>query len=201
MKIKDFKVIFEILRKRVKLSTLVLLIVLLSFNSFAWFIYATKVSGSISAHISSWNIEFKSGNGETETNINFDVEKIYPGMDTYKKEITVNNSGEFKATIYYEIKKIEILGQVYQVDNDTTSEELLNMISEEFPFKILINIENELEIEENSTASFEISVVWPFESGNDELDTMWGEKAYEYYSVNPNSNSLHIEMKIMAIQS
>lgn len=197
MKIKK---LFKILKEKIKLRTLILLILVLSFNTFAWFIYATKVSGGLSAHISSWNIEFKAGDGQTTTNIDFDVDKIYPGMDTYTKEVTVKNDGEVEATLSYKINKIVVLGQTYQIDSNTTSDNLLNMLENNFPFKININTVNGTELQQNSTSTFSISVNWPYESGNDELDTTWGENAYQYYQQNPEGTSLHIEIELSAMQ-
>ncbi len=191
--------VLKIIRKNVKISTLLIMVVLLLFNSFAWFIYATKVSGSMSAHISSWNIEFKVGDDNTETNINFDVDRIYPGMEKYTKEVTVKNTGEVSATISYEVQKIEILGQTYEINTNT--DETTDILGPNFPFKIVINLQNNAKLEGNSSSSFSISVEWPFESGNDELDTLWGQKAYEYYNSNPQTKSLHIEMLIEAKQN
>lgn len=198
MKIKK---ILKIIKEKVKIRTMVLLVVFLSFNSFAWFIYATKVSGGMSAHVSSWNIEFKDGENQTETNINFDVDRIYPGMENYTKELTVKNSGEINATIQYKVNKIEVLGDIFEVNETVTSDDLLNKLKNDFPFKINISVLNGSVLEENSSTSFTIALTWPFESGDDALDTLWGEKAYQYYSTNPLSKSLHIEMKIEVVQS
>jgi hypothetical protein len=197
MKIRD---VLKVLKKRVKIRSLLVLILLLSFNSFAWLIFATKVSGGMSAYVSSWNIEFRAGSDQTETNMNFDVGRIYPGMQTYTKEITVKNNGEISAKLSYEIKKIQILGDTYEVNETTTSDDLLNRLQNEYPFKIKIAIDNGSELAENTTSTFTISLEWPYESGNDDVDTFWGEKAYQYYTSNVNENSFHIEIKLEAVQ-
>lgn len=64
--------------KRVKLKTLILLIVLLMFNAYAWFVYTSKVSGNLTAHIESWDVTFQVGEQDAITNVLFDVDKIYP---------------------------------------------------------------------------------------------------------------------------
>ena len=51
-----FKKVLNVIKKKVKLSNLILLVVLLMFNSYAWFIYNTKVNTSISAKIEAWDI-------------------------------------------------------------------------------------------------------------------------------------------------
>ena len=44
--------------KKIKIRNIIILIVLLMFNTYAWFIYATKVSMNLSVHVSSLNVEF-----------------------------------------------------------------------------------------------------------------------------------------------
>ena len=45
------KKIFRVLKKRVKLRTLLFLALALAVNSFAWFIYANKVDSGIGAKV------------------------------------------------------------------------------------------------------------------------------------------------------
>lgn len=197
----DLKKVLKIIKEKVKIRTMLLLIVFLSFNAYAWFIYATKASVGVSAHVSSWNIEFKTGENQTVTNMEFDVGRIYPGMEKYTKELSIKNSGEINATISYKIKKIEILGDIYEVNETITSDNLLNMLRNDFPFKFDIIVLNGSVVEENGSSTITISLEWPFESGNDLVDTSWGERAYEYYSINPTSKSFHVELEIEASQA
>ncbi len=197
----DLKKVLKIIKEKVKIRTMLLLIVFLSFNAYAWFIYATKASVGVSAHVSSWNIEFKTGENQTVTNMEFDVGRIYPGMEKYTKELSIKNSGEINATISYKIKKIEILGDIYEVNETITSDNLLNMLRNDFPFKFDIIVLNGSVVEENGSSTITISLEWPFESGNDLVDTSWGERAYEYYSINPTSKSFHVELEIEATQA
>ena len=85
--------------KKIKIKNIIVLILLLVFNTYAWFIYATKVSSSLSVHVSSWNVEFSTGEDETTTNIVIELDRIYPGMETVKKEVSVKNKGEIKCII------------------------------------------------------------------------------------------------------
>lgn len=170
------------------------------FNSFAWFMYATEVSTSISAHVTSWNIEFAAADGEIITNIAIDLDRIYPGMEIYEKNINVFNKGESKAYLDYNFKSITILGQKFEVGENMTSDELENKIKNEYPFKLTIIKDDTNLIGETGEGYFRITVEWPFESGNDKLDTYWGNKAYEYYSLNPGEKSLYIEMSLIAVQ-
>lgn len=195
------KKILKMIKNRVKLSTLMILLVLLIFNSYAWFVYATKVSTGFSAHVSSWNVQFETGEGEIVTNMEFNVERIYPGMKDYSQTLTVYNRGETEATLIYEIKSIIILGTEYEIEENMTTEQILEMIQNRFPFKIDIVVENANLTPESDRGSFTISVKWPFESGNDQLDTLWGESAYDFYNLNPNKECIEMNIQIKAIQT
>ena len=65
---------------------------MLIFNTYAWFVYATRVSSEITVHISSWNVQFSVGEDETVTNVVIAVDRIHPGMETTEKNITVKNT-------------------------------------------------------------------------------------------------------------
>lgn len=186
--------------KKVKIRNILILILLIIFNTYAWFIYATKVATEISVHISSWNVEFATGEEVTTTNIIIEVERVYPGMDDYVKEITVKNKGEMRAQLSYKIKEIRVLDTQYIVDEDMTSESLQNKIETEYPFKINIEKDDSELIQGTGDGKFTISVKWPYESGDDEKDTLWGNKAYEYYELNKDKKSIVIQLELEAKQ-
>lgn len=192
--------IFIKIVKKIKLRTIILLIVLLSFNSYAWFIYATKVSGGFSAKVSSWNVKFQVGTDEITTDVVFDIEKIYPGMETQTKTVTAYNSGEMKAELSYSIKSLRILDTTYTVSEDLTSDDIMDIIETEFPFTIEFMIDNSNLNEENGSSNFIMSLSWPFESGDDELDTKYGNLSYDYNAEHPNESSIHIELELKATQ-
>lgn len=185
--------------KKVKLRTLILLIILLSFNSYAWFIYATKVSGGMNAHITSWNVKFKAGEEEITTNVVFDVDKIYPGMDDQIKTLTAYNEGEMVAQLSYDIKSIRILDTIYTATEDFTTSQIEETL-QTYPFKLTFTIDNSNLDSENGSADFVILLRWDFESGDDALDTAWGERAYEYNRTHPGEPSIHAEIEVRATQ-
>lgn len=186
--------------KYVKLHTLIILIVLLAFNSYAWFIFATKVSGGLSAHVTSWDVVFQVGEEDSVTNIVIDVSNIFPGMEDYQKNITVKNTGETIADISYQFQSLTVLGDTYELGEDYTQEQLDNKIANDYPFKITVDVDKgELETV-NGHGEFTISVVWPYESGNDEIDTYWGQRAYEYNKEEPNGTSLQLVLQLIAQQ-
>lgn len=188
--------------KKIKLRNIIILIILLAFNTYAWFIYVTRVSLDLSAHVSSWNVEFVSGSEEITTNIEIVIDRIYPGMEDFERNIEVHNKGETPAVLDYEIKSLKIMDETFEVNEDTglTSDEIENKIETEYPFKININPGDNGIIEENEKGNFKITVTWSFESGDDEADTYWGNKAYEYYSLNPGTQSIILKLELIATQ-
>ena len=193
------KLFIKILKK-IKIRSLVILILLLGFNTYAWFIYATRVASDISVHISSWNVEFSVGENGNVTNLIIDVERIYPGMENEEKVVTVKNTGEIKAELEYQLNSLKVLDDYYKVGENITDEELLNKINKEYPFKINVTKDDTLLSQGLGNGEFKVTVEWPFESGNDELDTLWGNKAYEYYSKNSEGKSIEIEITLIAQQ-
>lgn len=195
------KKVINFVKTKIKLRTLIILILLLMFNSYAWFVYATKVSGRLTAYVSSWNVSFMVGEEEISTNIIFDVSRIYPGMEKYTKTVVAHNNGEVSAAITYDIKKLKVLDTVYEVSETVTSDDILNLMENEFPFKIRITIDNPTLEAEKGEAKFEISVEWDYETGDDARDTTYGELAYEYYALHPNEESISLELDIKATQT
>ena len=186
--------------KTIKIRNIIFLILLLIFNTYAWFIYATRVSTGISAHVSSWNVEFSTGEDETTTNIVIELDRIYPGMETVQKEVSVKNKGEISAKLDYDVISLKIMDEEYQISENMTSEEIEEKMKSEYPFKVNIIKEDTELLQGTGPGRFAVTIEWPFESGDDELDTLWGNKAYEYYSLNPGTKSVEIEITLIAEQ-
>lgn len=188
--------------KKVKIRNMLILILLLIFNTYAWFIYATRVDTDITAHVSSWNVEFKVADQVVTTNLVVAIGRIYPGMDRFEKVVEVHNKGETKAVLNYEIQEFTVMGETFTVDeeNGPTTQDIVDKMNTEYPFKIKIEKDDSLISEGTGDGTFTISLDWDFESGDDETDTTWGNKAYEFYSLHPGENSIEIKMTLMATQ-
>lgn len=202
MKIKDsiFIQIFTRVFKKMKLRTFLMLIVLLSFNSAAWFIYATKVENGIGAKIVAWNVSFIAGEDELLEYINFKIDNIYPGMEKYEERIEVTNKGDTPATLSYGIENARILNSYYDVKTKTiTSDTLLGSLANDYPFKIRVGASKNV-IQPGEKAYFYVLVLWQYESGNDQLDTYWGNEAYEFHEQNADEESIELNLVISAVQ-
>ena len=201
------------LLKKIGLFRLIFLIVLIASNSFAWFIYATKVDSTVSVHVRSWNVVFEADDNEITNIINFPVDSIYPGMEDFEYEIKAYNNSEVSARLIYQLLEANILGTQYitvegrsergetAASTDLTSSELESMLADDFPFSITIDVSNTLIDEGNGLESYTFSVVWPYEQNDDETDTTWGVAAYNYKESNPNNPSITLKVKIIITQN
>ncbi|MGN1378891.1 MAG: hypothetical protein ACI4XR_00600 [Bacilli bacterium] len=195
MNIKKIKKIF----KKIRFKTLFLLAITLASNSFAWFIYTTEVSSNITTKVREWKVTFDADGENIEKEITINIDSLYPGMEDYSETLTASNSGESKATIIYELKEATILGDDLMTLN-LENNALIEYLKTAFPFKIDISSSNDV-IDIGKSESITIRVYWPYESGNDELDTQWGNRAYDYHEANPDSPSITLVLKISATQA
>lgn len=201
------------LLKKIGLFRLIFLIVLIASNTFAWFIYATKVDSTVSVHVRSWNVVFEADDNEITNIIDFPVDSIYPGMEDFEYEIKAYNNSEVSARLMYSLLEANILGTQYitvegrsergetAASTDLTSSELESMLADDYPFSITIDVSNNLIQEGNGLEMYTFSVVWPYEQNNDAADTTWGVAAYNYKESNPNSPSITLKVKITITQN
>ena len=186
--------------KYINPKTMIILILLLVFNVYAWFIYATRASLDLTTHVAAWEISFDAGEHESTTSVIIEIDRIYPGMEDYVKEINVYNRGELAANLSYNVMSINILGDSYEVGENYTSDDLQNIL-DSYPFKITIETTSDQIEAENGTGKFIIKVVWPFESGDDAVDTYWGNRSAEFQKNNPQEKGLKVNFELSATQN
>lgn len=177
---------------------LIFAILLLSVNAYAWFVYVTRVDSSITARVRSWNVMFQVHDNNIASEVVFDVGEIYPGMTPYNDYASIINTGESIGEAYFTITRVQIFSDVYTDDN-YTSEELLEILSENYPFEIDISLTNETVLP-GHTERFNIDITWPYESGHDDLDTYWGNVAYNFLHTNPNASCITITAEVRVNQ-
>ena len=184
--------------KKIKIRTIFLLAITLASNSFAWFIYTTKVSSNISAKVREWNVTFDVNGQTVEKTIEINIDSLYPGMESYNQTLTASNSGEARAQITYEVITAKVLGDDLMTLGYTDAE-IVNYLRSNYPFSIDFNVSNDI-IQSNGEETITISVSWPYESGHDEEDTKWGSLAYTYHQNYPDIPSIDLSIKITAYQ-
>ena len=212
MKVKNNQKLFKALKKVINLKRIIILIVLLAGNSFAWFIYSQQVEGNVNVHVRSWKVVLESANQPITTTYDVKIDNMYPGMSDFSQSIQVYNKSEMSADITYTILEMNILGTntitkegVLEQSGtlsgtEITSSDLVTKLNSDYPFKIAFTITNSIVDADTGESNFTINVTWPFESGNDALDTEWGNNAYVYKTNNPSSPSITMKVKLSVAQ-
>lgn len=195
------KTIFRRLKKRVSARTLLILIITLSLNTFAWFVYSNIVSSGVEATVRAWNIRFEVDQGEITEYVTIDVDELYPGK-TFSKSVTITNGGDSAADLSYQIVSVTLFGtQIsYTAAQNQNPTSLLNTIQSNYPFTITADFSNST-VQAGTSETFDFAINWPFEGGNDARDTQWGAEAYTYSNTHPGLPHFEMEFKITAAQS
>ncbi len=190
---------YKKIKKGLRRRTIFFLILTLIGNAFAWFIYSNKISTSINVGVKSWKITFAQAGTTLENNVVFSVDSIYPGMSNYTDAIEIRNSGEMAANITYELTYVKVFDEVYT--NETyTSSQMENILANNYPFKVTFVVGSPT-IGITDSTNFEMHIVWPYESGDDDLDTFWGKKSYDFQNTYPLENEIEVKVKIVATQN
>lgn len=162
-------------------------------------------------HVRAWKVDFED-DGEVVEEVNVEVENAYPGMTTFQKQVTAHNYSDLPATASYKILYANIMGTDYysqegKVDagltptgEEMTAEELETFLTTNYPFTFGFNLsETSLEALTGSSI-YTVSLSWPYESGDDEEDTLWGVTAYNYKEEHPTEPSIKLKIKIYITQ-
>ena len=205
------KNIFLLILKKVKISHLIFLAVLLAANSYAWFIYVNNVSNRLDVHVRAWKVDFED-DGQVVEEVNVEVNNAYPGMANFTKTVTAHNYSDLPATASYKVLYANIMGTEYYSQegkadagltytaSDPTAAELEEMLTEDYPFTFGFNLSQTTLVALTGTADYTVSLVWPYESGDDEADTYWGVEAFNYKEDNPTEPSIKLKIKIYVTQ-
>ena len=112
------------------------------------------------------------------------------------------------ATVSYDILSVEIMGEktysregkieynLATSQNDPTSDQLIQQLANDYPFVIDFDIDETHLEAVTGTATYTISIAWDYESGNDTLDTYWGERAFTFVNETPGAACISLDIKI-----
>lgn len=196
-------------RVYVKLNLLSLFFIAVSLTSItlAWFAYSGIASLDTEIDVKAWYIEFQKDNTAVTNNIVISLSDIYPGMDTVSEKVDINNMGDSDAEISYKIESARIL------DEDLVGLDPLALedkLSHDYPFHLNINLSNNYAIAKDGHSQIEVSVSWSLDSDNDEVDSEWGNKAFDFqksendkFNLDPNyqiRSSLKVVISVKAEQ-
>ena len=166
-------------RNKLIFKSLLLVVFLFGLNTFAWFIYISKVSTDLTASVVSWDITFMDDNNIVEHAI-LAIPDMKPGMNEYSKEFRIINRSGVDATFKYDIVSMELFGDSYSLANeDYENEDLIALLEDGFPFKVSFLSSTET-ISQNTTSSFQIAVNWSYEPVDSYV------KLNRFYEFDPN---------------
>lgn len=178
---------------------LIFMIIMFSLNTYAWFMYVTRVDTSLTARVRSWNVMFEVHDNNIAQEVVFDTADIYPGMPTYEDLASIRNTGDTTGNVYFNIKRVEIFGEVFS-SNDYTNAQLLSKLQNDYPFTISLSLSGNT-VYPGTTETFNLEITWPYESNNDTLDTQWGVRAYQYRNSRPGEPCVLISAEVRVDQS
>ena len=129
-------------KRYLKLNLISLFFVAVSFISvtLAWFAYTGFASSGLDVDIKAWHIEFN-GESKASNEIIIPLTNIYPGMDTVVESVNIKNKGDSEAKLSYTIDSVRILDE--ELDMTLDQRELVDMLSNKYPFNIDISLSKE----------------------------------------------------------
>lgn len=191
-------------RMYLKLNILSVVFVVISFISvtLAWFVYSGISGLETTVNVKAWYVELERNGEKASNNIVISLDNIYPGMDTVTESIKIKNRGDSDAQVKYRIDSAKILDlENFNLENGNISEdELLEKLALDYPFQVSMSLDKNFVLAKNDETEFNISISWPLDSGNDELDSYWGNEAYRFKTTNGDEPSVKILVSLIAEQ-
>lgn len=150
------------------------------FTTFAWFAYSGLRKVTTEVDVKAWYIELSRA-GEVVTNdIVITLDDVYPGMETVDEIVNIENKGDSDAQLSYKIVSARILDSSISGDALENNAFMTDSFSHEYPFHVNIDLSKNYISSGGDSSTFEVSVSWPLDSGNDALDSLWGMNAYNF---------------------
>lgn len=150
------------------------------FTTFAWFAYSGLRRVSTEIDVKAWYIELSKSGEVVTNNIVITLDDIYPGMETVDELVNIENKGDSDAKLSYKIVSSRILDTEINGESLQDNTMLTDSLSHEYPFHVNIDLSKKYIAAGGDTSTFEVSVSWPLDSGNDALDTTWGNNSYNF---------------------
>lgn len=150
------------------------------FTTFAWFAYSGLKSVSTEIDVKAWYIELTKSGEAVTNNIVITLNDVYPGMETVDELVNIENKGDSDAKLSYKIISSRILDTEINGESLQNNKMLTDSLSHEYPFHVNIDLSKNYISAGGDSSTFEVSVSWPLDSGNDSLDTLWGNNSYNF---------------------
>lgn len=150
------------------------------FTTFAWFAYSGLRKVSTEVDVKAWYIELSKSGDVVTNDIVITLDDVYPGMETVDEIVNIENKGDSDAKLSYKIVSARILDSSISGDALEDNQFLSDSLSHEYPFHVNIDLSKNYIASGGDSSTFEVSVSWPLDSGNDSLDSLWGMNAYNF---------------------
>lgn len=165
---------------KIYLIPIVFTVVSFTFTTFAWFAYSGLRSVSTEVDVKAWYIEMTKSGQVVTNDIVISLEDIYPGMETIDEVVNIENKGDTDASLRYEITSARVLDTDLNADTSETIGLLEDNLAHAYPFHVNIDLSKKYVGSSGDSSTFEVSVSWPLDSGNDSLDSTWGTNSYNF---------------------
>ncbi len=166
---------------KLKIFVLILIVILFASVTYAWFTGMNSTTVSAVVDVRAWNIEFTDDSTSVTNSIVITSAEIYPGMETVTEVIEINNFGDADAKLYTYVESARVFEEdLLLTDPVRTSEQIEDALAHEYPFHIDVSLSDTLLPYRTGYSTFEVSISWPLDTGNDALDSQWGLKAYNF---------------------
>ena len=193
------------MKKKVKLylrlNLVSIFFIVVSFISLtlAWFVYSGITTVHTEVNVKAWYIEMKQNDKEVFNNITITMDDIYPGMEPKEEEVTIKNLGDSDAQVNYNIISARILDKDnYTAEDSATSLYVEDQLAHKYPFHINIDLSKKYVSAQTDETIFKVSISWPLDSGKDELDSIWGNDAYQFKIAEQAKKTANKDYQILA---
>lgn len=150
------------------------------FTTFAWFAYSGLRKVSTEVDVKAWYIELSKSGDVVTNDIVITLDDVYPGMETVDEIVNIENKGDSDAKLSYKIVSARILDSSINGEALENNQFLSDSLSHDYPFHVNIDLSKNFIASGGDSSTFEVSVSWPLDSGNDNLDSLWGTNAYNF---------------------
>ena len=162
--------------KKLNFTSVVFLVLSLISSTFAWFAFNNIVNHDMNIDIKAWNVEISEGDGSVSNKLDITLDGFYPGVESTSKTLTISNRGDIDSVVSYKINYLRIFDEVEDVRDQ---EALLDSLAHNYPFTFNFSLDKNI-LEKSDDAHFSYSISWPLDSGDDNLDSTWGKRAYDF---------------------
>lgn len=189
---------------KVNLTSIAFFAVSIMSITLAWFAYTNTVTSNMNVNLKTWDIKITKNNTEVSNVFDITINNLSPGMTDFQEDYVIHNNGDIPAKITYNIKYFRL----FNTEVTTTNGISFAQLARDYPFKLEFTHGSRY-LAADSTSNFGVSCTWPFDSGNDKLDTQYGQMAYNFYQSEQqlhNQNSSYqirsgLELKIEIVVS